>query len=53
MIAFGEEKDKAEMHFTDGGKKQRRRRRWNWARLREVVCCGCKREAQVFERVLK
>jgi hypothetical protein len=25
-----------------GGENPRRRRRWNWAQLRALVCCGCK-----------
>jgi hypothetical protein len=53
MIVFGEEKDKVVMHFTGGGKKKRRRRWGIGARLRGVVCCGCKREAQEFEREFK
>jgi hypothetical protein len=56
MIASGEEKDKAAMHFTDGVRRREEAEAATPVELGSIAWSGVlrvQREAQVFEHVLK
>jgi hypothetical protein len=56
MIVFGEEKDKAAMHFTDGVRRREEAEAVAPVELGSIACVGVlrgQREAQELECMLK